>query len=218
MELSPTARMETATPSPNPLPRGRARTSRAIVVAAAAVLFSTTLVLSARASQQQGQAGDTVEPDSGFGFSAVLSTGESVQVYPAARNRADDGIEDHIYLYLPPLTLERDSDGQVLASVARNGRVRVRLRGTSQHITDELHAWLADEGLLPAATRSGSRSVRPLQYDRIRIVDEDYEADARWEAVYPVSTDRQPVAQEWIVFVFTRREGASESPADFADR
>ena len=224
MKLSPAAPIAAPTASPNPLPRGRATTHGAIAVAAV-VLFSTTLVLSALASQREERGGDPVEPNRGLGFLAVLASGEAIQVYPAARNRArtndgqaNDGIEDDVYLYLPRLALERDSQGQLVARQMRNERVEVRLQGTSPNITAALHDWLADEGLLNPATRLGSRSVRPLAYNRIRVFDTAFPPDAWWEAVYPVSDEVTPVAQEWIPFVFTRLEGASESPRDFMNR
>ena len=185
---------------------------------AAAVLLGTSLLLPTAGAQAQPT--DAVEPNSGMAFSAPLPTGESVAVYPAARNRADDDIRNHVYLYLPPLTPERDANGQVPAMTTHSEGVRVRFRGASPSITDGLHEWLAaqDPATLLPAPRSGSRSVRPLPYDTIRILDADLEPDSRWEAVYG-STDVTPVPlQEWIPFVFTRRDGAGESPADFIDR
>ncbi len=194
---------------------GRATTCRAIAVLAAAVLFGAALVPSAWGAQQPG--GDTVEPRRGLGFEAELPTGEVVQVYPSARNRAEDPVRTHVYLYLPPLTPQRDSDGKVRASVTRSGGVRVPLRGSSLNITNELHKWLADEKLLPDATRSGSRSVQPLEYERIRIIDADDDVEAWWEAVHPTA-EATWAAQEWVPFVFRPREGASESPEEFVDR
>lgn len=218
MTLPRAARMNWPPPSPNPFRQRRATIRRARTAAAAAVLFSTTLVLSASASQQQSQAGDTVRPGEPLGYPVPLSTGGSIPVIPVDRNDADPGIEDDFYVYPPPLSLERDPAGHVEASVTHTGRVRVRLRGASRHITDEIHAWLVGEGLLPAARRSG---VLPLEYSRIRILDADSEADARWEAVYPPdanATPETPAPQDWITFVFAPRDGVTELPDDFIAR
>ena len=189
---------------------------RAIVAATAATLIGTTLAPSAQ-GQQQEEVRNAVEPDSGLGFMAVLPGGYSVQVYPCARNRATDAIKEHCYLYLPPLTLERNSDGRVLASETFSGGVRVRVRGVSQHLTNGVHAWLAAEEMLPDANRPGSVSVGPLPYHQIRIADADYALDVRWAAVYP-GANVTPVPQEWIPIVFTPRDGVSESPAEFIER
>ena len=214
MELCTTAGRR-GTAWPIFLPGGWATTRRAIVAVAAATLIGTTLAPSAQGKQEEVR--DAVEPDSGLGFMAVLPGGDSVQVYPCARNRATDAIKEHCYLYLPPLTVERDSDGRVLASETPSGGVRVRVRGVSQHLTNGVHAWLAAEDMLPDAKRPGSVFVGPLPYHQIRITDADYALDVRWAAVYP-DADVTPVPQEWITFVFTPRDGVSESPAKFIER
>ena len=222
MELAATPASRKTASLIAPLAR-RATACKAIAALAAAALFGATLMPTAWGVQQEGE--DTVdrdgvgrvEPSSGLGFQAGLATGEVVGVYPADRNQADDAIENHVYLYLPPLTPQRDSDGRVTAFVTPSGRVRVLLRGTSLNITSQLHNWLADRGDLPDTTRSGSRSVRPLPYDQIRIVDADDDLDARWEAVYP-PPETTPVLQEWLPFVFTPREGVSESADEFIAR
>ena len=153
-----------------------------------------------------------------WGSWSELSTGEIVQVFPAARNIGQEDQSRHIFLYIPPLTLKRDSAGQVETLVTTTGGVRVEMRGASPRITNGLHQWLAVDGSLPAARRPGSRSVRPLPYHEIRIFDTDVVDEARWEAVYPTVADLIPVSQEWIPFVFRRRPGVSESAADFIER
>ena len=213
MERYTTARRGTAWPIF--LPGGWATIGRAIAVAA--TLLGTTPVVSARGVQQQGEAREPVEPNSPSEFMAILPSGESVQVYPCARNRATDAITKHCYLYLPPLTLERDSDGRVLASETPSGGVSIRMIGNSQHLTNGVHAWLADEDMLPDARRPGSAFVGPFPYHQIRVLDADHGPDVRWHAV-ALSTDEGSVAQEWITFVFTPLAGVSESPAEFIER
>ena len=210
------------TAGPDPLPRGTATTRGALAAVALAVVLGMTPVFSAwGAQQQQGEAGDEVTevvPNSGMMFFSELETGETVQVFPAARNIGQEDQSRHIFLYLPPLTLKRDSAGQVETLVTTTGGVRVEMRGASPRITNGLHQWLAVDGSLPAARRPGSRSVRPLPYHEIRIFDTDVVDEARWEAVYPTVADLIPVSQEWIPFVFRRRPGVSESAAEFIER
>ena len=160
---------------------------------AAAMLSATSPVVSAQGGQQQAEAPDKVEPNSPLGFMAVLPRGEIVQIYPCVRNRGD-AITNHGYLYLPPLTLERDSDGRVVASETPSGGVRVRMKGRSPVITSAVQAWLANEARLNPTRGPGSASVEMLGYDQILILDADREEDARWQAVDPDPVCQSPSA------------------------
>ena len=214
MELSRTRRR---TAWPSPLAGGWARIRKAIAVATtAAALFGTISVLSAQ-REQQGDARNTVQPDSPLTFTAVLPSGQSVQVYRCGHNQADEAIENDCYIYVPPLTLDRDPAGRVPASVTPSGGVRVRMQGVSPAITYQLHTWLVDEQKLPPARREGSLYVQQLDYHQIRIIDADREEDARWQALSPGVGVTQ-VPREWIPFVFTPLDGVSESPSEFIDR